>query len=78
MTTVYADLEVLKVRASELANAAESLATLLDEEANRLKRGAQVERLHQLRCDIAKDLEAARQAEDRARSREIALTQIMR
>lgn len=74
MTTVYTDLAVLRVRACELANAAESLATLLDEEANRLKRGDQVERLHQLRCDIAKDLETARQAEDRASSRETALT----
>ena len=76
MKTVYANLEVLRVQACALANAAEALAALLDQEANWLKRGDQVGRLYQLRCDIAKDLEMARQKEDRAMSRETAVTAV--
>jgi len=76
MTTVHADIEVLKGRACALADAAESLATLLDEEATRLKRMDQIERLRQLGSDISKDFEAVRQGEDRARSGESEVTAV--
>jgi hypothetical protein len=74
VTNVNANLELLKVRACTLACAAESLASLLDQEANRLKRGDQIERLHRLRYEIARDLETARQGEERARSGETMVT----
>ena len=74
MTTGYSDLEVLKVRACALAEAAEVLAALLDEEVARLNRMDQIGRLSQLRSDIAKDFETARHGENQARSGETVVT----
>lgn len=74
MTMEDDSLEELRLRASSLASAAESLASLLDEEAVRLKRHDQVDRLHKLRSAITRDMEEARDVEDRARSGEVQLS----
>ena len=69
MITDNDSLQNLRVRAGKLASAAESLATLLEQEAIRLKRGDEVARLKALRVAIARRIESARSEENSASSR---------
>ena len=70
MKNINVYLKTLRVRAWSLANAAESLPILLEQEASQLQRGDQVQQLYRLCRRIAGDLEIVRQEEDRARSGE--------
>lgn len=61
------DMEDLRKKATRLGSAASSLATLLEQEAARLKRMDEVDRLAKLRVAIARSAESARRYEDGAR-----------
>jgi hypothetical protein len=68
LTTQSAELEDLRRLASELIPAVDSIATLLEEEATRLRRRDQMARLNSLRSAVLEGVEHAKSEERIARS----------
>ncbi len=68
ITAEGANLQDLRRRASELASGVESLAALFEQEAIRLRRRDEIERLNALRSSILQEVEWATGEEMAARS----------